>query len=92
MELDTENHSNIKEYVDAVKQALIHKCQLIRIDQVSEITTLAKSTINLWTSQNRFVKPIALSQTIKVWELQAILDWIEQQKEGRKKNSGGESK
>ena len=64
------------------KQALIEKNQLIRINEVSEITTLAKSSINLWVAQSRFPKPISLSATIKVWRLQDIANWIASQDEG----------
>lgn len=64
------------------KQALIEKNQLIRIQEVSEITTLAKSSINLWVSQSRFPKPISLSTTIKVWRLQDIANWISSQDGG----------
>ncbi len=51
--------------------------QLLRINDVSSITSIAKSTINLWVAQGKFPKPITLSATIKVWKLSAIQDWIE---------------
>lgn len=50
--------------------------QLIRIDEVSAITTLGKSSINLWVAQGRFPKPITLSSTVKVWLLRDITAWI----------------
>ena len=53
--------------------------QLIRITEVSQLTSLAKSTINLWVSLGKFPKPITLSPTIKVWRFQQLLDWIEMQ-------------
>jgi len=53
--------------------------QLIRITEVSQLTSLAKSTINLWVSMGKFPKPITLSPTIKVWRFQQLLDWIEMQ-------------
>jgi len=53
--------------------------QLLRITEVSRLTSLAKSTINLWVAQGKFPKPITLSPTIKVWRNQSLLDWIEQQ-------------
>jgi predicted DNA-binding transcriptional regulator AlpA len=53
--------------------------QLIRIDEVSAITTLGKSSINLWVAQGRFPKPIALSSTVKVWLLRDITAWINAQ-------------
>jgi len=50
--------------------------QLLRIAAVSERTSLAKSTINLWVVQGKFPRPIALSPTIKVWRSQQITDWV----------------
>jgi prophage regulatory protein len=51
--------------------------QLLRITEVSRLTSLAKSTINLWVAQGKFPKPISLSPTIKVWRSQSLNDWIE---------------
>ena len=51
--------------------------QLLRISEVSDFTSLAKSTINLWVAQGKFPKPITLSPTIKVWKGQQINDWID---------------
>jgi predicted DNA-binding transcriptional regulator AlpA len=53
--------------------------KLLRIQQVVELTTLSKSCINLWVSQGRFIKPISLSATIKVWRLSDVMDWIQSQ-------------
>jgi prophage regulatory protein len=53
--------------------------QLLRITEVSSLTTIAKSTINLWVVQGKFPKPITLSPTIKVWKLQSLRDWIDSQ-------------
>jgi len=55
--------------------------QLLRIDRVSEITTLAKSSINLWVAQGKFPRPIMLSPVVKVWRLADIDDWINQKSE-----------
>ena len=52
-------------------------CQLIRINEVSELTTLSKSTIALWVAQGRFPKPLVLSSTVKVWRAHDIQKWIE---------------
>ena len=54
--------------------------QLLRITEVSSLTSLAKSTINLWVTQGKFPKPLTLSPTIKVWRNQSLVDWIEFQK------------
>ena len=51
--------------------------QLLRIKEVSNFTSIAKSTINLWVAQGKFPKPIALSPTIKVWRLQQLHEWID---------------
>ena len=53
--------------------------QLLRINDVSKLTSLAKSTINLWVSEGKFPKPIMLSPTIKVWRPQQIDKWIDNQ-------------
>jgi len=53
--------------------------QLLRIKEVSDFTSIAKSTINLWVAQGKFPRPISLSPTIKVWRFQQLLDWIEKQ-------------
>jgi len=66
-----------KELTQSSKQDLVQISQLIRIDEVSALTTLAKSTINLWVAQSKFPKPIVLSSTVKVWKLRSVNDWIE---------------
>ena len=71
---------DIKELLDPSNLDLVKKIQLIRIEQVSAITTLAKSSINLWVAQSKFPKPITLSPTVKVWKLQDVCNWIEAQK------------
>ena len=65
------------------KSALIEKCQLLRIDEVSAITTLAKSSINLWVAQGKFIPPIVLSPTVKVWKLEDIASWVESKREAK---------
>jgi prophage regulatory protein len=64
--------------------------QLLRITEVSRLTSLAKSTINLWVSQGKFPKPLTLSPTIKVWRSQSLIDWIEVQVEHSSINSDAE--
>ena len=51
--------------------------QLLRIKEVSQLTSIAKSTLNLWVTQGKFPKPITLSPTIKVWRVQHLSDWID---------------
>lgn len=50
--------------------------KLLRIADVSRITTLAKSTIWLKVSQHQFPKPIKLSPSITVWRESDIWEWI----------------
>jgi prophage regulatory protein len=57
----------------------IKKNQLLRIHEVSKLTSLGKSTINLWVAQSKFPKPIHLSPTIKVWKLEDINVWVNSQ-------------
>ena len=51
--------------------------RLLRLPEVSKLTSLGKSTINLWVSQGRFPAPIPLSPTIKVWRLSDVEHWID---------------
>ena len=71
---------DINELPQSSKQDFVRNSQLIRIDEVSAINTLAKSSINLWVAQSRFPKPIVLSPTVKVWKLLDVSNWIELQK------------
>lgn len=58
-------------------QSYASHAQLLRINDVVRLTTLSKSCINLWVAQGRFPKPIALSPTVKVWQVQQVTDWID---------------
>ena len=51
--------------------------RLYRINDVSKMTSLAKSTIWLWVSQDRFPKPISLSPSVKVWRQSDIDSWVD---------------
>jgi predicted DNA-binding transcriptional regulator AlpA len=55
--------------------------QLLRIGELAKLTTLSKSCINLWVMQGKFIPPITLSPTVKVWRLGDVLKWIESQKQ-----------
>jgi predicted DNA-binding transcriptional regulator AlpA len=50
--------------------------QLLRIDDVIALTTLSKSCINLWVAQGKFIKPLSLSPTVKVWRRRDVSRWI----------------
>lgn len=56
--------------------------RLLRIAEVSKLTTIAKSTINLWVAQGKFPKPIHLSSTIKVWRADDLDHWINEYSQG----------
>ena len=58
--------------------------QLLRINEVCNLTSVAKSTINLWVARGKFPKPILLSPTIKVWKLETIQEWIDSHSETAK--------
>lgn len=51
--------------------------QFLRIKDVAKLTTLSKSSINLWVAQGRFPAPITLSKTVKIWHLKDVLTWAE---------------
>ena len=53
--------------------------QLLRIQDVTELTTLSKSCINLWVAQVRFPKPITLSKTVKLWSMGSLRNWLQEQ-------------
>jgi prophage regulatory protein len=55
--------------------------QLLRIGEVCQLTSVAKSTINLWVAQGKFPKPILLSPTIKVWKQSVLQEWIDSHSE-----------
>ena len=52
--------------------------KLLRIADVSTKTTIAKSTLWLMMSENRFPKPVKLSGSINVWRESDIDDWIDE--------------
>lgn len=51
--------------------------KLLRIEDVSLITTLAKSTIWLKVSQKKFPKPLKISSNVSVWKDSDIQGWID---------------
>ena len=66
--------------------------KLLRITDVSKITTLAKSTIWLKVSQNQFPKPSKLSPSITVWRESDIWHWINGHFQSSPALAKGESK
>jgi predicted DNA-binding transcriptional regulator AlpA len=55
------------------------EARLLRISEVSKLTSLSKSCINLWVSKNKFPEPITLCPTVKVWRFNDIVVWIDEQ-------------
>ena len=58
--------------------------KLLRLKDVSKLTSLGQSTINLWVAQEKFPKPTVLSMTIKVWRLKDVVAWIDQKVDDQK--------
>jgi prophage regulatory protein len=50
----------------------------LRITEVMKKTSIARSTIWLWVSENKFSKPIKLSPRITVWEEEKINYWMKE--------------
>jgi len=75
-----DNGNSFQSLIESASNVIFTKNQLLRIDDVSKLTTLAKSTINVWESTQRFPKSISLSPTIKVWTLESIVRWLEKAK------------
>ena len=50
---------------------------LMRIHEVSQYTTIANSTINLWVAQGKFPKPYKPGSTFKVWKKKEVDEWID---------------
>ena len=57
----------------------IPQVTLLRLAEISKLTSLGKSTINLWVAQGKFPAPMLISPTVKVWRLQQLMDWIDKQ-------------
>lgn len=50
---------------------------LLRIKDVVKKTSIGKSTIWVWVKEEKFPKPIKLSERISVWKESDIDAWIE---------------
>ena len=82
MHLKTQQNNESLSSFAQIKDEVIQKTQLLRIEEVCDLTTLGKSTINLWVAQEKFPKPMHLSPTIKVWRLADVVLWINLQIKG----------
>ena len=76
MNLEIQNNAPVLPGQNKIPE-IFQKYQLLRIDMVSAITTLGKSTINLWVAQGKFPTPIHISPTVKVWRFEDITLWID---------------
>lgn len=65
----------------------VEESKLLRLKDVSELTSLGKSTINLWVAQGKFPRPKALSITIKVWRMKDVIAWIDKQYDDESKHA-----
>lgn len=52
--------------------------QLLRLPRVREATGLARSTIYQLVSENRFPRPIKISERSTAWVASEIQEWVEQ--------------
>lgn len=48
-----------------------------RLSQILPFLPIAKSTVELWTRQGKFPKPIKLSATVTAWKNSDIHDWLD---------------
>lgn len=51
--------------------------QLLRVEELSQLTTLSKSCIQLWVAQGKLPKPVSLSKTVKVWRMRDLRSWMD---------------
>ena len=49
----------------------------LRIKDVMKKTSIPKSTIWLWVKEEKFPKPIKLSERVTVWKESDIDEWME---------------
>jgi predicted DNA-binding transcriptional regulator AlpA len=61
---------NAREYPDRV----------IPLDQVVAITSLSRKTIQRWSRDGRFVKPLKLGTCLR-WRLSSVLAWLAAQEQ-----------
>ena len=50
--------------------------RFLKLDEVSKITQLGKSTILAWESQGRFPKAVRLSPSFRVWLEADVYNWM----------------
>lgn len=50
----------------------------MRIDEVIQMLSVGKSTVWAWVKDDKFPKPIKLSEYVTVWKLSDIQEWVQQ--------------
>ncbi|HMT03412.1 MAG TPA: AlpA family phage regulatory protein [Burkholderiales bacterium] len=65
----------------------IKQLDLIRVNELCELTTLKRSTIFKAIKQNMLPRPIKLLGKINAWDRQEIINWLESQR--RTSNANG---
>ena len=55
--------------------------RFLKLDQVSRITQLGKSTVLAWESQGRFPKAVRLSPAFRVWLESDVHEWMMNKRE-----------
>ena len=53
--------------------------KLIRISEVSKLTTISKSHLYTLIRQGKFIKPRKLGRNTSVWVESQVLDWLSNQ-------------
>jgi prophage regulatory protein len=51
-------------------------CQIIKLNQVVEMTALARSTIYQYVSEKRFPAPIKIGERSSGWVLSEVESWL----------------
>ncbi len=51
--------------------------KLIKLQQVKELTSLARATIYKYMSEGRFPKQVSLGENSVAWVQEEVMDWIE---------------
>ncbi len=57
---------------------MIYNSNFLRITEVMKKTGIAKSTIWLWVSEDKFLKPTKLSSGITIWEEDKVDNWMKE--------------
>lgn len=53
--------------------------KLYRLNELSDLLSIGKSTIWAWVKDNKFPKPVQLSPRMTVWKSQDVEVWLKEQ-------------